>query len=107
VKGNFSIAVVCLLALAGCETSDGDSIPLVQTGGLVVPESQMADFCRTQASRQFGAVAENITTDMPETIPDGIVIRGRWNTPGGTPATGAFDCRYGTGGFFHGVLRTG
>jgi len=123
VKFRVSIAFVSLLALAGCETSSGDGGIPVQTGGLVVPESQMADFCKAQAARQFGPSIESITTDMPAPAPDGTVIRGRWSTPvsvdaalagttdpaaaSKTPPTGAFDCRYGTGGYFHGVLRTG
>jgi hypothetical protein len=105
LKNYFSIGVFAFLALAGCESTPEASGP-APMGGLIVPASQMPDFCRAQASRQFGPSLQNISTDDPVSGTEGTKINGGWTSTETGDTAGTFECRYGASGAFQGVVRT-
>jgi hypothetical protein len=105
MKDIASIAIVSVLALAGCQSSSGGS-SAPQATGQVVQASQMPDFCRAQAAAQNGWSVQNISSDFPVTSGSGTLITGQWTSPVTGDQEATFECRFGPGGSFQRVTRT-
>jgi len=110
MKGGLSLAVVSLLALAGCQSGGGGGgggSVAPASAGQVVAAGQMADFCRAQAASQFGLSLDNMATNDPVSAPGGgTLIKGQWTSPQTGDQAATFDCFFGPGGAFQRLSRT-
>ena len=101
---HFSIAAMALLALSGCQSSGGSSSSS-STPGPTVAAAQMADFCRTQASKQLGPSLEQLSTDDPVVTASGTTVRGTWDSTVTGDTAGTFQCNFGSNGQFQSVRQ--
>ena len=108
MKGGLSLAVVSLLALAGCQSGGGGGGASTQaSAGQVVAAGQMADFCRAQAASQFQLTLQNMATNDPvSTSSGGTLIKGQWTSPETGDQAATFDCFFGPNGAFQRLSRT-
>lgn len=104
MKRNVTIAALSMLLLAGCQ-GGASTTASGPTPGTAVSSAQMATFCRTQASKQYGPSMQDLSTDDPVARGGVTMVKGQWTTDDNGDDVGSFECRFGPGGVFQGISR--